>query len=129
LDRELVEFVLALPASIRVDTRVYKGLLREVVEPWLPTDLLAAPKRGFVLPMRKWTRDELRPTLSELLGASFLRDQGLFDPLGVSTILGQHLDGGRDATDLIWTLMMFQFWWKSFVTARASGLRVGDRCA
>ena len=111
--------MLALPAALRIDTRMYKGLLREVVEPWVPRELYAAPKRGFVLPMRAWTRTELRPLLQEVLGAEHLRRRGLFDEQGVGAVLDAHLSGRRDATDLIWTLLMFQLWWRSFLSPAA----------
>ena len=127
LDRELVEYVLALPAQLRIDPLIYKGLLREIVRPWVPDDLFSAPKRGFVLPLRSWTRGELRPMLHDLLGEVHLRRQGLFEPKAVGVVLKDHFDGTRDSTDLVWTLLMFQLWWQAFIAPSKANPDFPDR--
>jgi asparagine synthase (glutamine-hydrolysing) len=116
LDRELVDYVLALPAALRIDPQTYKGLLREAASTWIPRELFSAPKRGFVLPLWSWTRNELKPLLQDLLGEAYLRRQGLFDPRGIGNVLADHFSERRDATELLWTLLMFQLWWQSFLS-------------
>jgi asparagine synthase (glutamine-hydrolysing) len=130
LDRDLVEYVLALPARVRIDPLTYKGLLREVARAWVPDELFSAPKRGFVLPLRSWTRNELRPMLRELLGEEHLRRQGLFNPKAISAMLRDHFERRRDSTDLVWTLLMFQMWWGAFLSpSTVSTGHEGTRCA
>jgi asparagine synthase (glutamine-hydrolysing) len=116
LDRDLVAYVLGLPSQVRIDPVIYKGLLREVARAWVPDELFSAPKRGFVLPLRAWTRGELRPMIQELLGEAHIKRQGLFEANEVSTILRHHFEGTRDLTDLVWTLLMFQLWWQAFLS-------------
>jgi asparagine synthase (glutamine-hydrolysing) len=128
LDRDLVEYVLALPAQLRIDPLTYKGLLREVARAWVPDELFPAPKRGFVLPLRSWTRRELRPMLRELLGEVYLRRQGLFEPKAVGALLKHHLNGTRDSTDLVWTLLMFQLWWQAFLSPSSASPIPGGPC-
>jgi asparagine synthase (glutamine-hydrolysing) len=130
LDRDLVEYVLALPSKLRIDPLTYKGLLREVARAWVPDELFLAPKRGFVLPLGSWTRNELRPILQELLGEGQLRRQGLFNPKAISAMLRDHFEGSRDSTDLVWTLLMFQMWWRAFLSpSMVSTGHEGTRCA
>ncbi len=114
LDRSLIEYVFSLPASVRIDDGTYKGLLRAVAEPWVPRELFGAPKRGFILPLRQWTRGRLRTQILDLLGTRHLRRQGIFNPENVSEAVQAHLDGLRDATQLVWTMFMFQLWWSGF---------------
>jgi len=130
LDRDLVEYVLALPSKLRIDPLTYKGLLREVARAWVPDELFSAPKRGFVLPLRSWTRNDLRPILQELLGEVYLRQQGLFNPKAIGAVLREHFEARRDSTDLVWTLLMFQLWWRSFLSPPPTSTgHEGTRCA
>jgi asparagine synthase (glutamine-hydrolysing) len=65
LDHLLVEEVFALPAAIRL----YKGpksLLKQAMEPLLPQEVLARPKKGFSAPMTTWVQQS-RPWMSARL--------------------------------------------------------------
>jgi asparagine synthase (glutamine-hydrolysing) len=54
LDPKIVELGLGLPRSQKIDGSTSKIALRRVGGHWLPKEILARPKQGFVLPMAKW---------------------------------------------------------------------------
>ena len=64
--------------------------------------------------MREWTRNELRDTIEDVLGEHAIQRQGIFEPALYRELVGPHLRGEIDATDQVWTLMMFQLWWRDF---------------
>jgi asparagine synthase (glutamine-hydrolysing) len=110
LDHELVELVASIPPELRTDADDPKRLLRESVADLLVPEQLGAPKRGFVLPLARWLRGELRPLAERLLSDEHLRRQGLFRPGLADRLLRPHLDGERDESERIWPVLMFQLW-------------------
>jgi len=66
VDHVLVEHVMRLPASIKLDRKVNKPLLTKAVGD-LPDNVLHKPKMGFCLPIGDWLRGPLRPWAEEML--------------------------------------------------------------
>jgi len=115
LDRELMEFVLSLPSKFRSPDRPLKSLLIDAVSDLLPEEVVAGPKKGFVIPVASWLRRELKPLVECYLGSEFLRQQGLFREDLYKSIALPHLTGSVDASSKIWTLLMFQLWWNRHI--------------
>ncbi|MEM9021474.1 MAG: asparagine synthase (glutamine-hydrolyzing) [Planctomycetota bacterium] len=63
LDHELVEFVLSLPADLRLDQRRTKPLLRDSCGELWPSAVQSRGKQGFGAPVRNWLS---RPGVDEL---------------------------------------------------------------
>lgn len=63
LDRDLVEFVLSLPAAMRLNTRQSKPLLREACSDLWPDSVRHRGKQGFGAPVRNWLD---RPDVADL---------------------------------------------------------------
>lgn len=111
LDQRLVEFMLRLPPGVRTHPWDLKKLLKDAVRDLLPAEVLGATKSGFVLPVGHWLRGRLRPLVEETLGPGFLVRQGLFSPGIYKRYVVPHLQGQRDNSWQVWTLLMFQLWW------------------
>jgi asparagine synthase (glutamine-hydrolysing) len=114
LDRPLVELAARIPAAVRCGRPRLKQALIDAVSDLVPPELLNARKRGFVLPLRRWLRGRLAEPLREELAETRLRRQGLFDVAAVRRLL-QQLTAGEPVEQLVWTLFMFQLWWRRFV--------------
>jgi asparagine synthase (glutamine-hydrolysing) len=101
LDHELVEYVASLPPELRTNADDPKRLLREAVADLVTPAHLEAPKQGFVFPLERWLRGELRPLAERLVSPEHLRKQGIFreDANFLS------LDAER-----LWPVLMFQLW-------------------
>jgi asparagine synthase (glutamine-hydrolysing) len=113
LDHELVALVFSIPSEIRTGDDP-KYLLKAAMRDLLPAQLLNAPKRGFVLPLTSWTRSVLSGQIEETLSPAVLRDQGIFSEKAYYRIVKPHLMGEADYTQQVWTLFMFQLWYKEF---------------
>ena len=83
----------------------------------VPDQILRRPKKGFGIPVAAWIRGPLRPLFEELLSERELRDEGVFDPRAVRSLLQAHLDGRADLRKPLWTLLMFQLWRKHHAQA------------
>jgi asparagine synthase (glutamine-hydrolysing) len=111
LDRVFAERMMAIPAHVRIGRRRLKQLLTDGVRELLPTELVSAPKKGFVLPIGAWLRGKLRAQVEELLGEPYLRRQGIFNEHITARLVRPHLDGRADFGWQVWTLLMFQMWY------------------
>jgi asparagine synthase (glutamine-hydrolysing) len=129
LDRRLMECVWTIPAAERTARGDLKGLLRESIAGLLPPELLAAGKRGFVLPLKPWLRGRLRPVVERLLAPERLARQGLFQPQFHERYVRPHVEGRADHTQVVWAALMFQLWHHLYIDTAATGApsySVGD---
>jgi asparagine synthase (glutamine-hydrolysing) len=110
----LVEFALKLPPELKVHGLTTKYLLKKAVAPYLPEYIMKRPKKGFGIPVAKWLRNEFRPVVDELLGESFIKRQGIFQWPYVNRLVQEHMSQKADRRKELWTLLMFQWWWKKF---------------
>jgi asparagine synthase (glutamine-hydrolysing) len=119
LDHQLVEFAAALPESMKVKGTSVKYLLKRVAASLLPPEILARPKAGFVLPLARWFREELRTYVrTVLLDGSIVREDYLRADR-VAALIDEHQDGRQDHGRRLWTLLMLQLWHDAFFgTAR-----------
>lgn len=115
LDHQLVETVFRIPASLRTRPNDLKYLMKAAVGKLLPPELLGAPKKGFVIPIALWLRNQLRPLAESLLSSERLQKQGIFRPSFYSSYVAPHLDGRADFTWQVWAALMFQLWHSIFV--------------
>jgi asparagine synthase (glutamine-hydrolysing) len=110
LDGDLVRLVTSIPPELRTSPDDPKGLLRDAVGDLLTPAHLEAPKRGFVLPLARWLRGELRPLAERLLSDEHLERQGVFRPGTAARWLEPHVEGRADTAERLWPLLMFQLW-------------------
>lgn len=114
LDHHLVERVMRIPAKQRIGQGSPKELLKHILKPYVAPEILSRRKQGFVLPLTRWTRNELRSTIEEVFSTSYLKRQGLFNPDIRRYLYQPHLDGAVDETQRVWTFFMFQQWHQVF---------------
>jgi len=115
LDHTLVELVFSIPYNIRTRFSDPKYLFKETVKDLLPPEVIRAPKKGFILPLTVWTRGELKPLIEEVLSPEYLAKQGIFSPVLFYHLIRPHLRGLIEATPQVWTLLMFQLWYKEHI--------------
>ena len=66
------------------------------------------------MPVAKWLRNELRQDLLQTLNSEIIIAQGIFNHEYLEKLLSQHLDGKCDHRKQLWTLYIFQKWYKQF---------------
>jgi len=119
-DHTLLETSLALPPALKLRGGRLKALLKGAFADVLPPAVLAQPKRGFMIPLARWLRRDLRDMLDDLLAPAQVRARGLFEPAAVARLMTEHLDGTRAHSDRLWTLMMTELWMRRYCDRHGS---------
>jgi asparagine synthase (glutamine-hydrolysing) len=113
LDRRVVEFAWTLSPDQRLRGRVGKWCLRQLLERYVPTNLMDRPKMGFGLPLGAWLRGPLRGWATSLLDPRRVASEGYLSAEVVDRIWKSHLSGRRDQEHLLWSVLAFEAWLKA----------------
>ncbi len=114
-DHRLVELSLGLPSALKLPGLRLKGLLKTAFAGVLPAEVLARRKQGFMIPLARWLRTELRPVMEDLLAPEQVRRRGLFAPDAVERLKHEHLTGRGAHGDRLWALMMAELWIREYL--------------
>ena len=107
MDHPLVEWLAALPSSLKVRGSEGKFLLKKAMEPHLPNEVMYRPKMGFAVPLSRWFRGPLKQRVRDALLGDRLAATGIFNRSYLAELLDHHQSGRRDHSASIWTLLMF----------------------
>jgi asparagine synthase (glutamine-hydrolysing) len=119
-DHQLIEESLRLSPRMKIPGLHLKGLLKEAFADVLPPEVLSHRKQGFMIPLGRWLRTDLRDMLEELLSPASLKRRGLFLPVAVERMKHEHLSRTRQHADRLWTLMMAELWMREYLDATTS---------
>jgi asparagine synthase (glutamine-hydrolysing) len=137
LDDDLVEFAVRLPPSHKVrnldrvgavDENVAgkrvayervtsdgKLVLRRAMERIIPPEVTARAKQGFSAPDASWFRGESIEYINRLLGDPRAMVYQFLEPAFVRTTLEEHTSGRHNRRLLIWSLLSFEWWCRTFL--------------
>ena len=123
-DHHLLAFACSLPASTKFQGWKLKQFMRSSLQGLLPESIISAKKRGFMLPLARWLREDLREMSRDLLSDETIRRRGYVNPAYVQWLLAEHHSGRRNFTDQLYALMVLELW-HGQVTQSASSYPMG----
>jgi asparagine synthase (glutamine-hydrolysing) len=115
LDHKIIEFAASLPDSIKLRGTETKSLLKKVAARLVPREVVYRRKMGFGVPIANWLRGEMKEFVREVLLSEKARKRGLFKTETVSRLISEHIDGSRDFSAQLWTLLMLELWFERFI--------------
>jgi asparagine synthase (glutamine-hydrolysing) len=102
LDYRLVELMSVVHKDVKLPGLTRKAVLRKTVGRKLPEALMAAGKRGFVVPLRSWFR---QGDFADSVVKRSVATMGLSSPV-IDQVLAEQRAGQRDYGNLLWMLMV-----------------------
>lgn len=109
LDHRVIEQAWRTPLRFKLDGRRGKWLVRQVLDRYVPRELIERPKAGFGVPVGAWLRGPMRDWAEQWLQPARLEGIGL-DPGVIRARWHQHLRGSHDWTAALWSVLMFVSW-------------------
>lgn len=115
LNLELVQFANDLPLDLKLHNLTGKFLLKKTMQGKLPDEIIERPKKGFNMPVAYWLSRDLKEMLLDMLSEPFIRRQDFFSYSYVCQLINEHFERKKDNRKLLWTLFMFQMWYRTYI--------------
>lgn len=138
LDNDLVDFAMRLPVKMKLAnlgevvrlnenepaqksekyfqrTRDGKLALRKVMSRYIPEEITQADKQGFSAPDASWFKGESIEYVRREILDPRARIYQFMDYPSVHSLVDEHLSGSQNRRLLIWSLLSFEWWLKSFL--------------
>ncbi|MBR6147746.1 MAG: asparagine synthase (glutamine-hydrolyzing) [Lachnospiraceae bacterium] len=119
MDTNVMEYSFRIPHEYKYNKGCKKYILKELAYDYIPREMLERPKQGFGVPMDMWLRGPLREPLMEYSNPDYIKKQGLFNPVYVSSFIENYLSSGdagpatgANYSKLVWAYYIFQQWYE-----------------
>jgi asparagine synthase (glutamine-hydrolysing) len=107
LDHRLVELAARIPSHYKLRRGAGKWIFRRALEGLVPPSVLRRPKHGFDIPLRAWTRAQLRPAIERAIQDA---PAEIFSRAALTAEWRKHRLGLSDRSELFWALLVFDAW-------------------
>jgi asparagine synthase (glutamine-hydrolysing) len=111
LDHRLVEFAARIPSGLKIRGGVAKHILKRVIAPYLPMEVMEKRKQGFSVPLGTWLRTVLKDDILDILNTG--NRHGFFDPNGIRQLCDKFFHGDDSRNHQIWALYAFELWYRN----------------
>ncbi len=138
LDNDLVDFAMRLPVHLKLNNlgevtrlnenevgkktdlffkknRDGKLALRQVMARYIPVSIVESEKQGFSAPDASWFKGESIDYVKREILSENARIYDYFDREAVTVLVEDHLQGRENRRLLIWSLLSFEWWLRSFL--------------
>jgi len=110
LDKRVAEIAWRIPTKMKVKNGQGKIILKELLCKYLPKEYVYRPKKGFGVPIKEWLRGPLKDWAEELLKGNEIKDQNYFSLKKIDNLWDDHINGNKDNTSILWSILMWQAW-------------------
>ncbi len=110
-DVDLVAEMARTPAALRFQGYKLKPILRDIARDYLPGEILNRRKQGFMIPIGRWFRHDLKDYMESQFAADFL--PAALDRPSVRSLWDQHKSGQSNNTHVLWAILLLAGWLKN----------------
>ena len=110
LNHSVIELSQRVPIEMKIKNGQGKWILRNILNDFIPSNLIDRPKTGFGIPIAEWLRGPLKEWAESLIDSSRLKDDGYFNPALITDMWKKHISKNRNYGHHLWSILMFQAW-------------------
>lgn len=115
LDHKFVELVATIPSHLKLNGRKSKYIFKKAMSGLLPEGVLYRKKMGFVIPVQRWFRKEIKTLSEEILFSPEARGRGLFEYTFIEKLWQEHQQGIGNHSSVLWAVLMFEKWYERWM--------------
>ncbi|MBM3251170.1 MAG: asparagine synthase (glutamine-hydrolyzing) [Candidatus Omnitrophica bacterium] len=115
LDQDVMQFSARLPGNFKIKGLIKKYILKKAIKNLIPAENIYRAKMGFGVPVGTWMRNELKDFTREILFSSRALKRGYFNPDNLRGYINRHIDGNKDHSLGLWSLLMLELWHQRFI--------------
>lgn len=109
LDYEFMELVAKMPMDLKIKNLKTKYMLKKIAGRYLPEKCINRKKQGFVPPLEKWLRSDIKYLQTVLLDKEFL-DRDFFNKETIEKMVHLDVVSSNRNTRIIWRLLCLKNW-------------------
>ena len=102
-----------MPSKYKIHNNTTKYILKDILETYLPKQLIKNKKQGFAVPISIWMRKDLKEWTNDLLSESILKKHNFFDINLVEKLKNQHYLGVTNNENKLWSILQFNQWYNN----------------
>lgn len=115
LDYRFAELAATIPSELRLKGMQTKYILKKALKNKLPDNILYKRKQGFTMPLKHWSRKELKDIFVEKLSQDNLIRIGHINPDYTNKLLVDHLNKTADNHRKLWAILSFVMWHENYI--------------
>ena len=106
LDHNIVEFALNLTPKLKVNQKVKKYLLKELLYDYVPREMFDRPKWGFSIPLKQWLKEDLRYLMDKYLSKEIIEKHQIVRYDVLQRLKFDYLNGTDYLYNRLWVLII-----------------------
>lgn len=114
LNTNLITNSYLMPPKFKINNNNTKYILKDILENYLPKQLINNKKQGFAVPISIWMRTDLKEWTNDLLSESILKKHNFFNIDFVKKLQNQHYLGETNNENKLWSILQFNQWYNNF---------------
>ncbi|MDQ1284102.1 MAG: hypothetical protein QG620_450 [Patescibacteria group bacterium] len=115
LDHEFMELAAKIPFDLKLKgLNNKKYILKKTLQDFVPNKILYRKKRGFVVPISNWFKNDLKKYAYDILLSDRTTNRGIFKKEKTKEILDRHNNTNVDHSRHIWALLTLELWFREY---------------
>ncbi|MEL0008705.1 MAG: asparagine synthase (glutamine-hydrolyzing) [Flammeovirgaceae bacterium] len=110
LDYRIIEFARSLPVDYRYSLKKRKKMLKDILKKYIPEQIFDVPKKGFSVPIKEWSRNQLKNEIKKKLNKKNLKKISGINIEKFQELMYAHFNGSIDFSLSIWRVYVLILW-------------------
>lgn len=121
LDDKIVDFAASLPVNQKVKSlftsKYNKYIIKESLFGILPEKIIYRKKMGYgySIPFNDWCKNEWKDYILNMIFTGSISKSGIFNMDFIHKIWEEHTSGKKNHLQLIWSLLIFEVWFRLYI--------------